>query len=87
VARVVGGQNTDPLEYPWQVSLRFYSATAGWYHTCGASLLNNRWVLTAAHCVDRASLDPAQYKVVLGEHDRSKDEGTEVELDITKVCN
>jgi len=56
-ARVIGGGDTSIEEFPWQVSLQ--KITLGniipfpqWRHVCGASIINNNWLLTAAHCVD-----------------------------------
>lgn len=44
--RIVGGQQTYVNQYPWMALLmyknRFY---------CGATLINNLYVMTAAHCV------------------------------------
>lgn len=45
-ARVIGGQNVAPGERPWQIQLMI-----GRGGLCGGSLIDPRWVLTAAHCV------------------------------------
>ncbi|XP_011302034.1 trypsin-1 isoform X2 [Fopius arisanus] len=62
-SRIVGGQTTAVNEYPWMVRLsylhKFY---------CGGSLINDRYVLTAAHCV--RGLMWFMIKVTFGEHDR-----------------
>lgn len=68
--RIVGGQETMVNQYPWMAMLlysgRFY---------CGASLINDRYVLTAAHCVHGFNAD--RIKVRLLEHDRSMPEQTQ----------
>ncbi|XP_068622722.1 mast cell protease 1-like [Battus philenor] len=51
----VAGANTAISENPWLVHLRVALLDgAGRLGTCGGSLLNGRWVLTAVRCVERA---------------------------------
>ena len=58
-------------EFPWQVSLQrkyvFYTA-----HFCGGALINDRWVVTAAHCV---SAKTPGLSAVVGDHDLSTRDG------------
>ncbi|XP_036410805.1 vitamin K-dependent protein C [Megalops cyprinoides] len=67
---VVGGEIGKKGESPWQVLVM---NGKGKLH-CGGVLLDNNWVLTAAHCLER---NP-QLSVRLGDYERFKIEGTEV---------
>ena len=51
-------------EYPWQVGVVSKRSSFVW---CGASLISNQWVLTAAHCT--AGKQASGLQVLLGEHD------------------
>lgn len=48
---IIGGSVIDIRNVPWQVSLRSLIGGATGIHFCGGSIISNRWVLTAAHCV------------------------------------
>merc|ERR1719336_3725914 len=64
--RIVGGQETEVNEYPWQVGLVSSSGRSPW---CGGSLISNQHILTAAHCTAGGST--SSIRVLLGEHDTS----------------
>ncbi|XP_071959544.1 uncharacterized protein [Antedon mediterranea] len=46
--RIVGGQDSLPGEWPWISSLLY----SGGNHECAASIINDQWAITAAHCID-----------------------------------
>lgn len=46
--KIIGGHDADIAEYPYQLSLCIYVSS----HICGASLLNENFAVTAAHCTD-----------------------------------
>ncbi|XP_017776652.1 PREDICTED: transmembrane protease serine 9-like [Nicrophorus vespilloides] len=62
--RIVGGRPTGVNKYPWIARLVY----DGHFH-CGASLLTQDYVLTAAHCVRK--LKRSKIRVVLGDHDQT----------------
>jgi len=74
----LGGTETSINEYPWLVALLFRSSNfQGGKSTgsqCGGTLINDRWILSAAHCVTGESTDGV--KIALGEHDWSTESET-----------
>ncbi|KAJ8687239.1 hypothetical protein QAD02_023033 [Eretmocerus hayati] len=64
MTRIVGGHETEVNEYPW-VALLMYK---GRFY-CGASVINSKYVLTAAHCVERFQKTYISVRIL--EHDRN----------------
>merc|ERR1711942_206242 len=79
--RIVGGEEAEPHEFPWQVSLRRKSDN---FHFCGGSVLDASTVITAAHCTVIWD-SPDEVIIVAGEHNKVVDEGTEQTRDVTKL--
>ncbi|KAM8903438.1 ST14 transmembrane serine protease matriptase a [Spinachia spinachia] len=67
-SRIVGGENTEEGEFPWQVSLH----VKGSGHVCGASIISPKWLVTAAHCVQDDTRtrysQPGTWEAYLGLH-------------------
>ncbi|KAJ8976730.1 hypothetical protein NQ317_004281, partial [Molorchus minor] len=57
--RIVGGDDADIKDYPYQLSLLLHDR-----HFCGASIIGEKWVLTAGHCVE--SMEPQDLTVRAG---------------------
>lgn len=77
VERIVGGQIAEPHSIPYQVAL-FIKRSPTNVLLCGGSLINEKTVLTAAHCLH--SNDKAV--VIIGAHNIS---GTEEGVEIKRV--
>merc|ERR1712013_755675 len=82
-SRIVGGVVTEVNEYPWQVGIVDKGYTDVW---CGASLISDRWILTAAHCTRGEKAGNIQ--ALLGEHDYSSNKETEmIRVGIADIIN
>ncbi|XP_045336282.1 serine protease 38 [Leopardus geoffroyi] len=46
--KIVGGVDVPERKWPWQVSVHY----AG-FHVCGGSIIDEYWILSAAHCFQR----------------------------------
>lgn len=63
-SRIIGGEQATAGEWPYMVALTARNSS---HVFCGGSYLGGRYVLTAAHCVDKE--DPAKGDVLLGAFD------------------
>ncbi|MGA5195415.1 serine protease [Streptomyces exfoliatus] len=63
---VVGGQEARPHQYPFMAGLVDVLERRV---MCGGSLIGDRYVLTAAHCLTGSYSDPTRVGVLLGDHD------------------
>lgn len=79
--RIYGGQVAVPGSWPWQAGLY----THKFDHFCGGALIDDRHVLTAAHCVGekRSKI----LRVHLGSHVRLATDDTEVIYKVKEVCS
>ncbi|XP_017082822.2 serine protease grass [Drosophila eugracilis] len=80
--KVSGGKTAKPGDFPW-VALLKYKINDQRPFLCGGSLISERHILTAAHCiVDQ----PEVIAVRLGEHDLDTEEDCHYLGGINRVC-
>uniref|UniRef100_A0A8D2DWK8 Coagulation factor IX n=1 Tax=Sciurus vulgaris TaxID=55149 RepID=A0A8D2DWK8_SCIVU len=75
-SRVVGGENAKPGQFPWQVLLNGKIDAF-----CGGSIINEKWVVTAAHCIEPG----VKIEVVAGEYNIEEKEDTEQKRNVIRI--
>uniref|UniRef100_A0A3Q3MUL5 Peptidase S1 domain-containing protein n=1 Tax=Mastacembelus armatus TaxID=205130 RepID=A0A3Q3MUL5_9TELE len=76
--KIIGGEVAPPGSWPWQVSLALPLG-----HFCGGSLINEEWVLTAAHCFPHPST--TDLVVYLGRESQKGPNPNEVNRTVTQI--
>lgn len=78
--RIINGAEARPFSHPWQVKVITTNGRS--IGNCGGSLINNQWVLTAAHCL---STDRSKMSVQLGAHNYKNTEDGKVSLAVERM--
>lgn len=55
ITYVIGGQNSAFGSHPWQAALLLKGKRS--YSYCGGSLISSQWIITAAHCISRSTVE------------------------------
>ncbi|KAB0385521.1 hypothetical protein FD755_000477 [Muntiacus reevesi] len=58
--KILGGVDALERKWPWQVSVHYTG-----FHICGGSIVDEYWILSAAHCFDR-SMNTEAYDIYVG---------------------
>ncbi|XP_029945248.1 serine protease 27-like [Salarias fasciatus] len=78
--RIVGGEVAPEGNWPWQVSLNRFGV-----QFCGGSLINEEWVLSAAHCFQ--GLTTARLTAHLGRQSRSGPNPNEQSRSVSQIVS
>ncbi|KAL5285001.1 hypothetical protein ACFFRR_006998, partial [Megaselia abdita] len=58
-SRIFGGEKATLGQFPYQAGISFHRGDK--YMWCGGSIIDKRWILTAAHCVHEVDIDVDVY--------------------------
>ncbi|CAH0546791.1 unnamed protein product [Brassicogethes aeneus] len=85
IGKIVGGQDATKGEFPWLVSI-----TRRGGHFCGGTVINNRFIMTAGHCLCTGSgptdfLKPSSIKITLSQHDLTNKESDAYQMGVESI--
>ncbi|KAF7995851.1 hypothetical protein HCN44_006958 [Aphidius gifuensis] len=82
ITKIVGGSEAVKNNYPHQVSLQWGTPPLTQVsHFCGGSIISERWILTAGHCV-LAVPDYGSFIVKAGKHVLNEQENEEQSIEV-----
>lgn len=64
--RIIGGLTALPNSWPWIVNINFFG------YSCGGTIVDDKTVLTAAHCCKDRADSPEFISITVGDHHRWK---------------
>ena len=79
IKKIAGGQQANPEDWGWQAILYLRGR-----FICGGSLINNEWVITAAHCISSNNA-PSDYSIRLGLHNRFNPENYSILRNLSDI--
>ncbi|KAI0212158.1 hypothetical protein LSAT2_002933 [Lamellibrachia satsuma] len=83
VTRIYGGKSAIYGAYPWQASILKRGRFNTYKHSCGGTILNDKWILSAAHCyVNRPK---ELFRIRVGDSVKSRVESSEQEFAVEEL--
>ncbi|KAL3276516.1 hypothetical protein HHI36_011893 [Cryptolaemus montrouzieri] len=84
---IIGGQIVKRGNYPWTIAI-YKRKTDGYRLVCGGSLINQRVIVTAAHCVtdkEGDKLDKSLYRVAAGKYYLAYDDSKDTDAEFSEI--
>ncbi|CAG5129869.1 unnamed protein product [Candidula unifasciata] len=81
--KIVGGTEAKQGELPWQASVKYGNGTHSFFK-CGAAIIDNLWLLSAAHCFVGSTYE---FMVTVGDYNLLAKETNEVTFKVESILN
>lgn len=81
-SRIVGGRFAQPGAWPWHVAIKSCQNCTT-LPFCGGTLINNQWIVTAAHCVQNWL--PTELYVILGDTNLRRKDSHEIIVGVKSI--
>lgn len=82
---VVGGYQVKDDRFAFMASIQFAGQDGADGHFCGGSVVAQRWILTAAHCIEETGAAPGVVQVAVGRDNLEQDLGQGQTLRVDRI--